>query len=157
MGWNHQLVSKDVLQSYNFATFAGQNGKMTTCLQSRDMNAKPAKQCWNRHCNHNATSIDRPNRWIARNPQFQQPFLGGGNSNIFLFSSRILGEDESNLTCAYFSNGLVETTNNPSKPQVRRLSILPLSASIIHQLRSVGRRVKLHSTWGPDGFGARLT
>ena len=35
--------------------------------------------------------------------------LGGGNSNYFLwFSSRIPGEDESNLTGAYFSNGLVQ-------------------------------------------------
>ena len=34
--------------------------------------------------------------------------LGGGNSNMFLFSPRKLGEDAPILTCASFSNGLVQ-------------------------------------------------
>ena len=32
-------------------------------------------------------------------------FLGGGNSNIFGILTPKIGEDEPNLTCAYFSDG----------------------------------------------------
>ena len=35
-------------------------------------------------------------------------FLGGGNSNIFGIFTPKIGEDEPNLTCAYFSDGLVK-------------------------------------------------
>ena len=35
-------------------------------------------------------------------------FLGGGSSTIFEFSPRKFGEDLPNLTCAYFSDGLVQ-------------------------------------------------
>ena len=42
--------------------------------------------------------------------------LGGGNSNIFLCSP-LVGEDEPILTCAYFSNGLVQPqTRLPLRP-----------------------------------------
>ena len=34
--------------------------------------------------------------------------LGGGNSNIFGIFTPIFGDDEPNLTIAYFSNGLVQ-------------------------------------------------
>ena len=46
--------------------------------------------------------------------------LGGGNSTIFLSSPRTLGEDEPNLTIAYFSEGLVEKPTNQvgSQPPV---------------------------------------
>ena len=36
----------------------------------------------------------------------KSPFLGGGNSNIFGIFTPKKGEDEPNLTCAYFSDGL---------------------------------------------------
>ena len=35
-------------------------------------------------------------------------FLGGGNSNIFGIFTLKIGEDEPNLTIAYFSDGLVQ-------------------------------------------------
>ena len=34
--------------------------------------------------------------------------LGGGNSNIFGIFTPKIEEDEPNLTCAYFSDGLVK-------------------------------------------------
>ena len=42
---------------------------------------------------------------------FKGFFLVGGNSNIFYFQPRSLGEDEPNLTVAYFSDGWEKTTN----------------------------------------------
>ena len=39
-------------------------------------------------------------------------FLGGGNSNMFLFSPRKLGKKLPNLTIAYFSKGVGDKPTN---------------------------------------------
>jgi len=73
--------------------------------QITQINSKTLHQPLNTKCTLDTNQLRRGNSKQAAN----NGFLGGGFKHFFF--SPLTGEDEPNLTCAYFSNGLVQPPN----------------------------------------------